>query len=410
ADKWYFNNNPIEIKFLIRSDDSNRNAVGQLISSELEKVGFTVSKNFGDLNKAFTVVYGSDPQKQQWHLYTEGWGGKAGFVRYDSVTTAQMYAPWYGNMPGWQIPEFWNYENNTLDEITQGILTGNFSSQEERNQLLDVAVEMGVNESVRIFVAGLVDPYIASSKMEGVVNDFSAGITSRFTLIDGRIADKEALKIGVKQIYQGAWNPIGGLRDVYASRIWMNIADPGIFRNPYTGDAIPVRTSWDVTTAGPTSKLDVPSDAIVWDPVKEEWINVGSNTNATSKVTYNLTYSKWHNGVMMDKNDILHSIYFTFEWGTKEGDNDQTFDSEYTSQVEQLVKTIKGIRFLSDDKVEVYIDFWHFDKGEIADYIGAWSSMPWEIIAAMEKVVIDGNAAFSKAEADSKNVDWLSLI
>lgn len=407
--KWFFNDKPIEVKFMIRSDDPRRNSIGELISSELEKAGFTVSKDFGDLNKAFTVVYGSNPQEFRWHLYTEGWGGRAAFVRYDSVIGAQMYAPWYANMPGFQIEGFWNYENDRLDELTQRILTGNFSSKEERNELLREAVKMGMNESVRIFIASLVDPYIASSKMNGIVNDFSAGITSRFTLTDGRMDDRNNLKVGVKQIYQGAWNPIGGFRDVYANRIWMGIVDPGTFRNPYTGDVIPVRTSFHVETKGPDGTLDVPSDAILWDPVNEEWVNV-SNATAISKITYDLTYSKWHNGVMMDKNDILYSFYFTFEWGTNEGENDRTVDSEFTSQIQQVVQTIKGIRFVSDDKVEVYVDYWHFDEGEIADYIGAWASMPWEIMAAMEKVVLDGNAAFSKADADSKNVDWLSLI
>ncbi|MEM2760950.1 MAG: hypothetical protein QXW73_09215, partial [Nitrososphaerales archaeon] len=301
-------------------------------------------------------------------------------------------------------------QNEKLDELTKRILTGNFTSEEERNQLLRDTVKTGVEESVRIFIAALIDPYIASSKMDGIVNDFSAGVTSRFTLIDARIADKNNLKVGVKQIYQGAWNPIGGFRDVYANRIWMGIADPGTFRNPYTGDVTPIRTTWQVVTAGPNGELDVPPDAIIWDAVNEKWSNVGSNVNAISKVTYDVTYSKWHNGVMMDKNDILYSIYFTFEWGQKEGDNDPTFDSEYTSQLEQLLPTIKGIKFLSDSRVEAYIDFWHYDQGEIADYFGAWSTMPWEILASMEKVVIDGNGAFSKADADSKSVDWLSLI
>tara|TARA_Y100000780_G_scaffold227791_1_gene244159 strand:- start:2098 stop:5082 length:2985 start_codon:yes stop_codon:yes gene_type:complete len=408
--KWYFNNEPIEIKFMIRSDDPRRNAVGELISSELEKIGFIVSKDFGDLNKAFTVVYGSDPQEWKWHLYTEGWGGRAAFVRYDTAIGAQMYAPWYGNMPGFQIDGYWNYEHEDLNRITQHILTGNFTSKNERDQLLRDAVEIGVNESVRIFVASLIDPYIASSKMNGIVNDFSAGVTSRFTLIDGRIEDKDNLKVGVKQIYQGAWNPVGGFRDVYANRIWMGITDPGSFRNPYTGDVIPVRTSWEVMTAGPNGKLNVPSDAVVWDTVNEEWISVGSDVNATSKVTYDLTYSKWHHGIEMDDNDILYSIYFTFEWGINEGENDHTIDPEYTPQTEPVVKTIKGIKFLSDDKVELYIDYWHFDEGEIASYLGAWSSMPWEITTAMERIVMDGGAAFSKAAADSKNVDWLSLI
>ena len=408
--KWYYNDKPIEVKFMIRSDDPRRNALGELISSELEKIGFVVSKDFGDLNKAFTVVYGTDPKDQGWHIYTEGWGGRAGFVRFDSIIGSQMYAPWFANMPGFQIAGSWNYENEELDRLTQSILIGNFTSKDERDRLLMDAVKIGIDESVRIFVASLIDPYIASSKLERVVNDFSAGITSRFTLINGIVEEKDNLKIGVKQIYQGAWNPVGGFRDVYANRIWMGITDPDTFRNPHTGDVIPIRTSWQVTTAGPSEKLTAPSDAVKWDAVNEEWVKVGSDANATSKVVYDLTYSKWHHDIEMTESDILYSLYFTFEWGTNEGENDRTIDAEYTSQMEPLVRTIKGIRILSENKIEVYIDYWHFDEGEIAAYMGAWSSMPWEITAAMEKIVMDGNAAFSKADADSKNVDWLSLI
>jgi peptide/nickel transport system substrate-binding protein len=408
--KWHFNGKPIVIKFLIRSDDPRRNTVGELISSQLEKAGFTVLKEFGDLNKAFTVVYGSDPAEQGWHLYTEGWGGRGVFVRYDSTVSAQMYAPWFGNMPGFQIPDAWQYTNETLDEVTQRILVGDFKSKEERDQLLRDAVNMGMKESVRIFIVSQVDPYIASRKFEGIVNDYSAGITSRFTLINGRVPDKDVLRIGVKQIYQGAWNPIGGVRDVYSSRIWLCITDPGTFRNPYTGEVIPIRTPWTVETEGPMGKLTVPPDAVVWNPVEEEWAKVGENSNATSKITYDLVYDSWHHGRMIDKNDILYATYFLFEWGTNEGENDPTVDPEYTSQVEPIIPTLKGIRFLSDSRVEMYVDFWHFDENEIADYAGLWTSMPWEIMAAMEKVVLDGEAAFSKAAADSKNVDWLSLI
>ena len=36
--------------------------------------------------------------------------------------------------------------------------------------------------------------------------------------------------------------------------------------------------------------------------------------------------------------------------------------------------------------------------------------MPWEIMAAMEKIVIDGKSSFSRSESISKNVNWLSLI
>ncbi|MBC8482635.1 MAG: ABC transporter substrate-binding protein, partial [Thaumarchaeota archaeon] len=77
---WYYDGEQIEITFFIRSDDPVRKSIGGILSSELEKIGFKVNKDFGDLNKAFVVVYGSNPVDQKWHLYTEGWGS-SGFAK-----------------------------------------------------------------------------------------------------------------------------------------------------------------------------------------------------------------------------------------------------------------------------------------------------------------------------------------
>ena len=66
----------------------------------------------------------------------------------------------------------------------------------------------------------------------------------------------------------------------------------------------------------------------------------GNNTTAISKVTYDLIYSKWHNGIMMDKNDLLYALYFGHEWGTNTGHQDKTVDSGYTSQAAQGIKIL----------------------------------------------------------------------
>jgi peptide/nickel transport system substrate-binding protein len=406
--KWLYQDKPITVKFFIRNDDPRRNAIGETLASELEKLGFNVSRDLGDLNKAFTIVYGSDPAEMKWHLYTEGWGRSA-FDKYDSSLAAQMYSPWFANMPGFRTPEYWNYENKELDELTTKIFNGNYTSKSERDGLMRKSVELGVRESVRIFIAASIDPYLTNKDVEGMITDFGAGITGRFSLVNARVTDSDSLKIGMKQIYQGAWNPVSGLRDWYATRIWSGVTDPASFRNPHTGEVIPVRSTWTVDTA-PEGKLNVPSDAILWDALDEKWISVGEGVKATSKVTFDLTYSKWHHGKNMDKNDILYSIYFVSEWGTNEGENDETVDPEYTSQAEQFVKTLKGFKFIDDDTLEVYVDYWHFDKDYIADYATVWSALPWEIYTAMEKVVIDGKAAFSRSTANAKNIDWLSLI
>jgi peptide/nickel transport system substrate-binding protein len=409
--KWLFADNPITVKILIRSDDPRRKSFGDLISSELERIGFSVIKQYGDLNKANTVVTGSNPQDFQWHLYTEAYAGTSAFVKYNPVVTSQMYAPYLGNMPGGQNPAFWNYQNSSLDHITQKINFFNFTSEDERNELVRNATRAGIQESVRIFIAQNTEPYIADSDVEGLINDFGAGITSKLSLINVQPPNLNQLNIGVKEIYQGAWNSVGGCGDTFCTSIYSALADGATFRNPYTGEIIPMRNIWtNIITTGPTERMNVSADAQTWDPFSKQWKKAGNDTLALSKVDYKLLFSKWHHGIAMDKSDILYPLYFAFEWGTDQGEGDLTVDPEYTAAVKVALPLLKGIRFINDTAVESFIDQWHYDKKEIADSGTAWSGQPWEITAATERLVMAGKVAYSRGEATTKNVPWLSLI
>jgi peptide/nickel transport system substrate-binding protein len=408
--KWFFADKPITIKILIRSDDPRRKSLGDLVSSELERIGFSVIKQYGDLNKANTVVLGSNPQDFQWHIYTEAYAASA-FVKYDSGTTSFMYAPYAANMPGFQNPAFWNYQNSSLDDMTQRISFLNFTSEEQRNELVRNATRAGIQESVRIFIAQNTDPYIANSDVVGLINDFGAGITSKLSLINAQPPDLSLLNIGVKEIYQGAWNNVGGCRDIYCTSIYSALADGATFRNPYTGEVIPMRNVWrDIVTTGPTERMKVAADAQTWDPYSKQWKKAGNDTFALSKVDYNLLYSNWHHGIPMDKADILYSSYFLFEWGTDQGKGDLTVDPEYTAAVKVALPLTKGIRFINDTAIESFVDQWHYDKKEIADSATAWSAQPWEITAATERLVMAGKVAYSRGQATAKDVPWLSLI
>ncbi len=406
--KWYYESKPIEITIFIRTDDQVRKSIGEVLVSKLQKIGFEVKTDYGDLSKAFSVVYGSNPADAQWNIYTEAYT-VGGFVRYDSVVIAQMYAPWFSNMPGFNNQGYWNYNNDSLDSVSQEIFAGNFTSSQMRAELINKGVAEGIQESVRIFLAAQVDQYVANKKVQGVINDFGAGITSRFTPINSRDGS-DTLKIGVAKIYQGAWNPVAGFTDTYSQEMSSSTTDPGDFKNPYTGLTIPVRTDWQVETAGPSGKLDVPSDAIRWDPQQQKWIQVGSETKSTSKVTFHMKFSNWHSGQPMDMKDVLYGIYFLYQWGSDQVSQTKTFDSEYSPKANQAAKTLVGVRIINGNTIEVYQDYWHFDENEIADSAQVWPSTPWEIMYAMEKSVTDGKLAFSRSDAVSKNVDWLSLI
>jgi peptide/nickel transport system substrate-binding protein len=149
---------------------------------------------------------------------------------------------------------------------------------------------------------------------------------------------------------------------------------------------------------------------MIWNASTQKWAQVGSLAKSTSAVTFKMLYSNWHNGEPMSKADLLHSMYFPVEWGTITGANDATSDPEYTAQAEVVLPLLKGVKFLDNNHLISFVDLWHFDDKEIADFASVWASSPWEIMAAAERLVGDGRFAFSRSEANVKNVEWLSLI
>ena len=124
-----------------------------------------------------------------------------------------------------------------------------------------------------------------------------------------------------------------------------------------------------------------------WKKVSENNDNKNNNaTSSISKVTYDLKYSKWHNGIMMDKNDLLYSAYFGHEWGTNTGQSDKTVDLNILANKAQSIKYDKGIRFLSDSKENWTVIFGTLiiRKLRVLQIYGAGE--PWEIGGALQNV------------------------
>ncbi len=412
AGKYTLNGKSVLVKILIRNDDLIRKAFGDFVASEIEKVGFMVMKEYGDLTKANRVVYGSNPADLEWNIYTESYISSS-FSRYNPETVSQMYAPWFGNMPGSQNPGFWQYSNATIDDLTQNLVFNNFTSERERNYLLQQAESVGLQEAVRLFFARSFDPYISSSKISGLINDYSAGIANKLSLINALKQDtnNSTLNIGMKEVYQGAWNNVKGCADFYCRIIYSLVADTPTISNPYSGDPEPSRNQWtNLLSKGPTDRVIVPSDAITWNPLNQSWDkNKNQSDSALTKVTMQPLFSKWHNGEFMDKYDLMYSYYFPFEWSTDTKKADKTFDAEYSSLVFPTLSLIKGIKFYDNSTFDTYVDLWHYDKKLVPSYGTLWPSEPWEITAATERLVADNKLAYSKSDANIKQIDQLSL-
>ena len=402
---WHYDDRPVSI-VITASNYPTPIMVSDMVKTELERIGFVVERRNLDLEESYNVVYGSDPASFEWHLHAEAY---AGFTvdKYRSGTLAGIYAPWAGNVPGWGNPDFWNYENRLLDDITYAIYAEEYESAEERAQLVRVALSEGVNEAVRLVVAVENAQFMVNDDVAGVVSAPGIGLLTRYNTLNALAPDGD-LAIGAKYITQSAWNPVGGFRDTDTLAIWGVLYDPAYSDNPFTGDLMPVRAQWSVDSDGPDGRINIPDDAVLWNPFTHVWETVPPASHATTKVTFDFDMSNWHSGAAMDMSDIMYPLYFAVEHlAYHEG---HEHDTAVTPRPSSFVDELRGVRVLDDDTLEIYTDYWHRDAEEIVKFTRLWSSIPWDLYAAMEAAALDGKTAFRTADAQNQGISWLSML
>ena len=410
---WTFDGRPVALKIVVRVEDERRDT-GDLIRAALEGAGFQVQPVYQPFGPATLAVYASDPITFQWHAYTEGWGRSAP-DRYDFGNINQMYAPWLGNMPGWLETGFWQYENEELDRIGQQLYRGEFASQDERNEIYRQMTAMGLDESVRLWLATALQTFPARDDLENLTIDIVGGPKSALTLRDATVAGSDEIRVGHLWVWtdRTVWNPVGGFGDVYSNDIYKNLVDAPIVNHPFSGLPIPFRAGFETETAGPDGAIEVPEDAVMWDPVGDAWTPVGSGVSAISKVTYD--YSKYfqapfHHGQPIKPADLIYSI--AQAWESAYDENRIQIETALGVTARPFLQTFKGFRLLEDDRLETYVDFWHFEPAYIASYATAGGvGTPWELLYAMDDIVFEQRrGAYSDTAAARFSVPWLSLV
>jgi peptide/nickel transport system substrate-binding protein len=410
---WQFQGQPVRIKIVGRVEDERRD-IADMVRAELEQAGFEVAISYEQFAPAVQKVYSSDPAAFEWHIYTEGWGRGAP-QRYDVGNVNSFNAPWLGNMPGWREEGFWQYENPELDELGKTLYRGQFGGREERDEIYRRMTAVGLDESIRIWLATVDNSFPVRTDVEGLTTDLVAGPRNPWALREAYVPGSPDLRVGHQWVWteRTTYNPVGGLGDVYSVDVWRNLADPPIWNDPFTGIPQPFRASYEVETAGPQSSLEVPADTLTWDVDSKTWVPVTPGTQAVSKVTFDYSRylgSNWHHGQPITLADAVYSIAQSF---------DRAYDPEkarvetaLAATARPVLETFKGYRLTEDDRLEVYVDYWHFDEDSIAAYASPVSfDMPWELKAAMDDLVFEQRrAAYSDTAAARYGVPWLSLV
>jgi len=412
--RWYCQGKPVTIVGLIRIEDERKD-IGDAFASALEQLGFAVDRRYVTFDVAIQTVYGTDPAQFQWHFYTEGWG-KGALDRWDTGSVAQYCASWFGYMPGWGTPGWYNYANATIDELTDRLYKGNFKSFEEYVDLYRRATLMCVQESIRVFVNTNLNAFVASPNLQGVTVDLGAGLrASAYNARNWYVPGRDVVNVGHLWVWtaSSAWNPVpqGGFTDVYSVDWFRMMYDPAMWPHPFTGEPGPFRATYSVETKGPEGAFDVPADAYRWNARQKAWVSAGGE-KAKSKVVFNYAKyvgARWHHGQPIKLADVLY--IYAFLWDIANDPQKVARESGVASYVNSTMAIIKGIRILNDTAIEVYIDYWHFDPNYIASQAVVTPDMSWEVYYATDQLVYTKQTyAASRSGATKYNVPWLSLI
>jgi len=406
----------VEMVFYIRIEDE-RLEEGRHIADLIEKANIKVNRQ--EKTRAITspIIYSSDPKKYQWNIYTEGWVSMAEWL-YPEWSLAQMYAPWYGFMPGRQRTGWWQYTNDTIDEVSLKIAYGPVESVDDYWNSTAELVKLGISESVRVFIAETWEYFPVNPRVTNIAYGSVSGLWPMWPLRTAQTPDNilratEFSAAGV--LFMSSWNPVGGFEDVYSELIWRYIRDYADYPHPQLAEPIPVRANFDTTiNNATTANINVPSTAVLYNSTTNSWQAVGTGEKAKAKIIYNYLFSNWHHGQMMTIADVMNSWGFMWEWANEDYPGDPYYHPQYSSGIAPTLDEIKGIEILNSTAIAVYGTYTHpsLSKAVTADFYAIWPTLPWEVMTSLEYTVVNGGPVSAKTyswyegEADR----WIDML
>jgi len=433
--KWEKDGKVIKLIFLIRPDaDGTRQPLGDYFAGQLEKVGFTVDRQYKKSSEAGPIWQGKAADGA-WHIYTVAWS--ANYIDRDQRNQFQeMYLP--SSLQGLDVFAA-NQSDPEFEKLGVKLANAEYNTLDERRTMMTRALELSLEDSLQMW---LIDgkgfaPYTPTVK---VSYDLAAGLEGAqiwpYTI---RFADKEGgkLKWAASDLFTEPWNPIAGSNWSWDQAAIRATQSGDAMSDPFTGLVSPLRIEraevtmlkgLPVTATQPWVKLSfadeikVPADALIdWDAKKQQFVTVGEKfpKGATAKrksVTYYpadlFKTIKWHDGSNLSMADIMLSYIMGFDRNKKES---KLYDKVSAANFESSIATFKGFKIVSTDPlvVESYSD--SFSADAELNVGGAWpgyglgeGSFPEIAIGNLAEA--NGELAYSIDKADEKKVEQMSFI
>jgi peptide/nickel transport system substrate-binding protein len=434
--KWAYKGKTITLVFIIRVEDE-RKIIGDYVANQLEALGFAVDRQYKTRTEASPIWVRSDPAEGLWNLYTGGWITTA-VERDAGGNFAFFYTKLGSGSPLWQAyaptEEFFN--------VAQRLANNDFKSLAERDELFRKALELAMQDSVRVW---LVDQYSFTprlAKLE-VAADLAGGVEGSqlwpYTLrwkdqVGGRV------RWGQPDVLIDPWNPIGGSNWVYDTDVQRALGEYAVVSDPYTGlllpnriekaevvvkEGLPVAKTLDWVSLQFAPEIQVPADAWVdWDAANQRFITAGEKftETVTANVKVTVYYPadlfqkiKWHDGSPLSLGDFLMTMIMTFDPGKEES---PIFDEAQKASLDNFLTHFKGVRIVSTDPlvIETYDDLFYLDaENNVTNGMCWWpyyayGQAPWHTVALGYLAEANKELAFTSDKATAQQVEWMSFV
>jgi peptide/nickel transport system substrate-binding protein len=445
--KWQYKGKPITLIFLIRPDgDGTRKPMGDYVANQLETMGFTVDRQYKKSSEAFPIWQRTHAEEGKWSLYTAGYtpgsfprDERANFQTSYLNTSIQGTEPFISNVSD---PEF----QKLGDDLAQG----NFSTQEQRNQMIARALELSLQDSLFVWTIDQ-QTYSPHNDKTQVTWDLGLGYESaNVGPYNLRFKDQEGgvMKIGTNDLFTQPWNSVAGSNWVWDVGVFRGttqgtsntVGGGGLMADPYTGlaypqriasaelhykEGLPIRQSLDWVKVTAEPQIDVPPDAWVdWDAKNQKWITAaekfpdGTTANVKSVVTYPADLFdtiKWHDGSPLSVGDFVMSMIEGFDPAKKDS---PIYDEDLALSIDAGLEAFKGYRITSTNPltIEAYSDSYNSDAE--LNVLTLWPLSPtglsmensWPILAISNLAEGNKELAYSASKADTLKVEETNWV
>ncbi|HOR01002.1 MAG TPA: ABC transporter substrate-binding protein [Anaerolineae bacterium] len=431
--KWTYKGEPVEIILLIRNEDE-RKAIGDYAAKVLEDIGFTCVRDYKKAADASPIWMSGNPPDGKFHIYTGGW-----------VTTA-VPRDLGGNLPyfytdmGLASP-LWQAYKNTPEfyDLCQKLDNNDFTSLDERAELLSKALELSFEDSNRIW---LVDRASFSPVLKDniVAADLYGGISGAWlwpVTIQREGQEGGSMTIAQPSILTEPWNPLNGTNWIYDMTWIRGTGEMAYVPDPYTGlylprrveraevtvqEGLPVGKTLDWVDLKFAAKIEVPGDAWAdWDAKEQRFLTASevyteTQTALRKSVVYYPAdlYDKvtWHDGSKFSIGDVVMAMIVQFDRAKKDS---PVYDKSQEATFKSFMSAFKGVKIVSQKPlvIETYSDLYYLDAEWCNNFWwpyylqgeGSWHALALGLLAEEKQ-----EAAFTAAKAKDLEVEWLSYI